>query len=324
MMNIYCDDGSTNVKLAWFQDGELKASVSPNSFRHGWKVADFGGSAFNYQVGPLKYTWDSVSRDAVPTTNVEYQYGDLNLLAVHHALLTSGLAPQPVSVTVTLPLSEYYDHDCQKNEHNIRRKRENLLRELTVNKGERFTIREVTVMPESLPAAFSRLAQLRPGPTETTLIIDQGGTTLDAGVIVGQFEDISAVHGNAGIGVSQVTRAALAALRAAETDTSPLIADQVIRQRKDRAFLNSIINDSSRIDYVVEKIEEAVNTLGALVTNELARYRSVNRILLVGGGAPLIENAVRQAWPLAAERIEIINDPQLALAREIALYKQEE
>ena len=323
-MDIYCDDGSTNVKLAWFEGEQLKTSVTANSFRHGWKVADFGSSALNYTVGALKYTWDSVSRDAVPTTNVEYQYGDLNLLAVHHALLNSGLEPQAVTLTVTLPLSEYYDQDCQKNEENIRRKRENLLREMTVNKRERFTISDVVVMPESLPAAFSRLAQLKPGPSETTLIIDLGGTTLDAGVIVGQFEDISAVHGNPGIGVSQVTRATQAALRAAESETSPLVADSVIQKRKDRAFLNSIINDGARIDYVTEKIEEAIQSLGAQVITELARYRNVNRVFLVGGGAVLIEPAVRQAWPLAPDRIEVINDPQLALAREIALYRSED
>lgn len=322
-MEIYCDDGSTNVKLAWFEDGQMKTSVTANSFRHGWKVADFGSSALNYMVGALKYTWDSVSRDAVPTTNVEYQYGDLNLLAVHHALLNSGLEPQAVTLTVTLPLSEYYDQDCQKNEGNIQRKRENLLRELTVNKRERFTVADVVVMPESLPAAFSRLAQLKPGASETTLIIDLGGTTLDAGVIVGQFDDISAVHGNPAIGVSQVTRAAQAALRVAESETSALVADSVIQKRKDRAFLNSIINDGARIDYVTEKIEEAIQSLGAQVVTELARYRNVNRIFLVGGGAVLIEQAVRQAWPLAPERIEIINDPQLALAREIALYRRE-
>jgi len=59
------------------------------------------------------------------------------------------------------------------------------------------------------------------------------------------------------------------------------------------------------------------------VTSELAHHRNVNRILLVGGGASLIEHAVRQAWPLAPERIETVSEPQLALAREIALYKQE-
>ncbi len=323
-MEIYCDDGSTNVKLAWFDESQLKTSVSTNSFRHGWKVADMGGGAFNYQVGSLKYTWDSVSRDAVPTTNVEYQYGDLNLLGVHHALLSSGIEPQPVSLTVTLPLSEYYDQDCQKNEHNIQRKRDNLMRPLALNKRELFTVTDVSVMPESLPAAFSRLSQLRPTGTETTLVIDLGGTTLDAGVIVGQFDDISAVHGNPGIGVSEVTRATLGALRVADSETSPLIADQVIRNRHDRGFLNRVINDASKIDYVIEKIEYAIETLGALVVNELARYRSVNRILLVGGGAPLIESAVRKSWPLASERIEVLSDPQLALAREIALFKKED
>ncbi|HCA8698031.1 TPA: StbA family protein, partial [Klebsiella pneumoniae] len=38
-MNIYCDDGSTNVKLAWFEGDELQTRVAANSFRHGWKVA---------------------------------------------------------------------------------------------------------------------------------------------------------------------------------------------------------------------------------------------------------------------------------------------
>ncbi|EIY1519802.1 TPA: plasmid segregation protein ParM domain-containing protein, partial [Klebsiella pneumoniae] len=27
-MNIYCDDGSTNVKLAWFEGNELQTRVS--------------------------------------------------------------------------------------------------------------------------------------------------------------------------------------------------------------------------------------------------------------------------------------------------------
>lgn len=322
MMRLSCDDGSTNVKLAWFENNQLHTSISANSFRLGWKV-DFGG-AYNYQVGSIKYSWDNVRSDAVSTTNVEYQYGDLNLLGVHHALLTSPLDPQPVSLTVTLPLSEYYDQDCQKNTVNIERKRQNLMRPISLNKHDLFTIVDVEVMPESLPAAFSRLAELQPDANETTLIIDLGGTTLDAGVIVGQFEDISAIHGHPGIGVSNVTKVAQGALRAAETETSPLIADKVIQNRIDRAFLERIINDSTKIDYVIEKIEGAIVALGAQVVNELAPFRSVNRVFLVGGGAVLVEQAVRKMWPLSPERIEIIPEPQLALAREIALYKNEE
>jgi plasmid segregation protein ParM len=55
------------------------------------------------------------------------------------------------------------------------------------------------------------------------------------------------------------------------------------------------------------------------VVNELSGHRHVNRVWLVGGGASLIETAVRRAWKLAPDRIVVINEPQLALARELVL-----
>lgn len=323
MRKIYCDDGSTNVKLAWNEGNELKTFISSNSFRHGWKVSDLNDNVFNYEIGTLKYTWDSVSSDAISTTNVEYQYGDLNLLSVHHALLNSGIAPQKIDLTVTLPLSEYYDHNSQKNIKNIERKKNNLLRNFRRNNKEVFHINSVEVMPESLPAAFSRLEEIKPTESETTLIIDLGGTTLDAGVIVGQFDDITAIHGNSRLGVSLVTRATQAALKNAESETSPLIADKVIKNRHDREFLKNIINNNSKIEHVIAEIENSISALSSLVINDLARFRNVNRIFLVGGGAYLIEGAIRQSWSLQHDRIEIIPDPQLSLAREIALYKNE-
>ncbi|HAY3918084.1 TPA: plasmid segregation protein parM, partial [Escherichia coli] len=41
-MNVYCDDGSTTIKLAWNDNGEICKSLSQNSFRHGWKVDGLG------------------------------------------------------------------------------------------------------------------------------------------------------------------------------------------------------------------------------------------------------------------------------------------
>lgn len=325
MRNVSCDDGSTNVKLAWLEDGKMKTFVSPNSFRAGWKVDGMGGGkVWNYVIGGMKYTADNVSRDAITTTNVEYQYGDMNLLAVHHALLNSSVEPQKVSLTVTLPVSEYYDGDCQVNEENIRRKKQNLMRPLTLNRGQTFEITDVSVMPESLPAVFSQLASLKVGQLETSLVIDVGGTTLDAGVIVGQFEDVSAVHGNPGIGVSMVTRAAQTALRNAGSETSAFVADTVVRRRHDYEFLSQVINDATQVESVVRAIENEINSLGTLVVSDLARWRNVNRVFLVGGGAGLIEPAVRKAWNLAPDRIIVSEAPQTALAREIALFKSEE
>jgi plasmid segregation protein ParM len=323
-MHICCDDGSTNVKLAWYVDGDLRTTLSPNSFRQGWKIDGIGSRrTFNYVVDGVKYTFDDVSQQAISTTHIEYQYGDTNLLAVHHALLNSGVEPQAVKLTVTLPISEFYTEDCQKNTVNIQQKIDNLLRPVTLNKGDAFTVTAVEVMPESLPAVFSPLVRENVGPLETSLVIDLGGTTLDAGVIVGQFDDVTAIHGNPTIGVSMVTQAALTALRMADSDTSAYVADTVIQRRHDRAFLSQLINDASRVDDVIAAIEHGIIRLGDRVVNELARFRHVNRVWLVGGGAPLIESAVRKAWKLPTERITLVDSPQMALASEMALYKQE-
>ncbi|QMV54148.1 plasmid segregation protein ParM domain-containing protein [Ewingella americana] len=320
MRKFGCDDGSTNVKLAWLEGDAIYTSVSPNSFRAGWKVAGIGSrETYNYEIDGIKYTFDDVSHQAINTTNIEYQYGDTNLLAVHHAFLTSGLEPQPVSLTVTLPISEFYTADCQQNDVNIQRKIDNLLRPVLLNKRDVFTIAAVEVMPESLPAVLTQLEEAGVGPLETSLVIDLGGTTLDAGVLVGQFEDVSAIHGNSTIGVSMVTQATLTALRMSESDTSAFVADQLIQRRDDRAFAATVVNDESKVDYVLETISSAIEKLGQRVVNELSGHRHVNRVWLVGGGASLIETAVRRAWKLAPDRIVVIKEPQLALARELVL-----
>lgn len=324
-MHIYCDDGSTTVKLAWFDNCEVKTFRSSNSFRKGWKIEGMGSrKTFNYSIGGLKFTFDDVSNEAISTTHIEYQYGDTNLLAVHHALLNCGIEPQPIKLTVTLPISEFYTEDCQKNEVNIQRKIDNLTREIALNKGKCFTITSVEVMPESLPAVFSSLVKENVGPLETSLVIDLGGTTLDAGVIVGQFDDVTAIHGNPTIGVSLVTQATLSALRMADSDTSAFVADTVIKRRDDREFLSQVVNDGSQIDTVVAAINNAIKRLGDRVVNELSDFRNVNRVWLVGGGAELIEPYVRNGWKLPSSRIVLVNEPQTALVQEMALFKQEE
>lgn len=50
-MNVYCDDGSTTIKLAWNDNGKICKSLSQNSFRHGWKVDGLGiRQTFNYEL----------------------------------------------------------------------------------------------------------------------------------------------------------------------------------------------------------------------------------------------------------------------------------
>ena len=106
-----------------------------------WKSAALrrDKKVFNYTIGTTKYTYDATSDKALETTHVDYQYDDLNLLGVHHALLQTGVTPCPVRLVVTLPITEFYNaEDCQRNEANIEKKRQNLMREIALNKGDLF------------------------------------------------------------------------------------------------------------------------------------------------------------------------------------------
>ncbi|MBN3263018.1 plasmid segregation protein ParM domain-containing protein [Pectobacterium brasiliense] len=321
-MKVFCDDGSTNVKLAWMEGKDLKTAISGNSFCHGWKVEGLGsGGALNYQVADRKYSYDPVSEASITTTHVDYQYTDANLLAIHTALLNSGLEPTEIDLTVTLPISEFYTSDCQKNMANIERKVANVSRSLTLNKRELFTIASVDVMPEALPAVFSRLARDNVGQYEKSLVIDLGGTTMDTCVIMGQFESVSAVHGNPKIGVSLVTNPTLSALKMAYSSTSPMMANELIKNRNNNEFVNQFVNDVSKKKLVLDTIEEAILDLGSRVVDDLSQFRSVNRVYILGGGGPLIYAAVQKAWSHLGDKVVLIDNPQTALVHAMAQIK---
>lgn len=125
-MKICIDDGSTNIKLAWTENGERRNAISPNSFKSEWS-APFGGTTpANYMLDGVRYGFDPVSDRFVQTTDTQYQYSDVNVIAIHHALVKSGITPQEVDVVVTLPLSEYFDTNAQPDMTNINRKKRTL------------------------------------------------------------------------------------------------------------------------------------------------------------------------------------------------------
>ncbi len=327
-MKIAIDDGSTNVKVSWIQNNKLKTIISPNSFRRDWKSAALrkDKKIYNYTIGTTKYTYDATSDKALSTTHIEYQYDDQNLLAVHHALLQTGLPPQPVHIIVTLPITEYYNpDDCQKNEAKIAAKRKNLMREISLNKGELFEIADVEVMPESLPAALSTLIGSGCNEFTKSLVIDCGGTTLDMGIIVGEFDDVSAIYGNNEIGVSMVTDVARKALATADSDSSYLVANELIKRRDDVDFIRDVVNDESQIPVILNKINTKIQELGAQVAYEAKKFaKNPNRVYLVGGGATLIEDAIRKAYATLEDRVILVENSQIALSREICLYHAED
>ncbi len=328
-LKIAVDDGSTNVKVSWLnQEGGIETLVSPNSFRKDWKSAALRKDkrVFNYQIDGSKYTYDATSDKSLETTHVDYQYDDLNLLAVHHALLQTGMEPSEVKLVVTLPITEYYHfEDCQKNEENIERKRQNLMRDISLNRGETFKVIDVEVMPESLPAVLSTLVNSNCNEFTRSLVIDLGGTTLDMGIVVGEFDDVSAIYGNNEIGVSMVTNTVRKALAFADSDSSYLVANELIRNRYDDTFVSEVVNDESQIDMIRDKMDAKINELAKQVVTEAKKFaKNPNRVYLVGGGASLIYPAVKAAYPALKERVYLVENAQAALAQEMCLYHADE
>lgn len=317
MLTVSCDDGSTNVKLAWLKDGEVKTSISGNSFKEGWNADILGtGKVFNYTVDEKKYSHDLGSTAAIATTHVSYQYSTANLLAIHHALLTSGLDPQDIELTVTLPVTEFFDSDNQPNETNINNKKNNIVRSIFINKGETFKINKVNVMPESLPAAIESIIADDVKPLERSLVVDLGGTTLDCGIIQGAFDSVTAIKGNNEIGTSRITRTVMKALENASTPSSFYIANEIIKNHSNETYLQSLINDIGHIKNIQSLIDKESSSLAESVKNEITSFTGTQRIYLTGGGAEIIYPYIKKHFPL--HKVTKVEDPQFALVKAIA------
>ena len=299
-MKVFVDDGSTNIKVMWQEGDKTHRCLSPNSFKREWVVPFGNQQVFNYTMNGEHYSFDAISPDAVKTTNVAYQYSDVNVVAVHHALLQTGLAPQAVDIVVSLPLAEYFDTNNQPNRANIQRKKENLLRPITLNGQDVFTIVSVEVMPESIPAGFDIAKAL--DPLDSLLIVDLGGTTLDISQVRGQMSGITRIFGDSRLGVSLMTEAVKAALSVARTQGSSYLADDIIIHRQDEQYLKGRVNDANKVALVKDALRESEAKLTNRVLEAVSSFEGYSHVMVIGGGAEIIAKAVKDHCSVREER----------------------
>lgn len=142
------------------EDGDVENVNQPNSFKPEWSFSLLDDAApANYEIDGEKFSFDPLSADAVVTTETRYQYSDVNVVAIQHALQQTGLKAQPVDVIVTLPISNTLTPTIRKISKTLK-ERKNVMREVRVQGSDAFVIRSVSVLPESIPAGFSVLAGL--------------------------------------------------------------------------------------------------------------------------------------------------------------------
>lgn len=178
---IVADDGSTSVKLAWFEDKELKTKTVSNSAEYGRGFGDEGDKTFTVENEQEPITFFEAAR-SIRSKTERYQYDAHSVAAIHHALHEAGFEGEKLVIAATLPLSQFYKNG-RKNEENIQRKKDNILRQVLPEQGKGNTIQEVKVFPEGIPACMLKLVGPRGAPKveddELTFLADMGGTTLD-------------------------------------------------------------------------------------------------------------------------------------------------
>lgn len=52
-------------------------------------------------------------------------------------------------------------------------------------------------------------------------------------------------------------------------------------------------------------------------------FHHVNRVYVVGGGAPLIYDSIKTAWHHLGQKVVMMESPQTALVEAIAAFKEE-
>lgn len=327
MQKIFCDDGSTFVKLAYADEQKkLVTKITETSFLAGnWNFA-FGQNIYNYEIEGKRYSFNDGITNASETTTVNYQYSDENLLSVHHALLNTDLTPCEIELYVTLPLCEFFNEQRQKNTKNIERKKANLLREIKYHDGEgykdTFKIKKVHVSPESLTALHERFKHDDVNDYESSLIVDLGGTTLDCGVVLGKFRQLTHVIAEPSLGVSSVIKRIQKIVKS-ETNiglsyasANNLMLDIFYKKYE---FLSSLVNrDQQKLDRIKSETEDAINNLSVLVSGKLKTFNEFQRIYLIGGGSSLIKDKIVKDFEHLKNKIYQVPDSQFALVKSIA------
>ncbi|MEZ9997273.1 plasmid segregation protein ParM domain-containing protein [Vibrio sp. 10N.261.46.A3] len=304
---IACDDGSTGVKLALCLDGEVKSVRVSNRAIHG-RAASFGYEPDIYSCESNVYTFDEKS-DAIPTSNISYQYSAQASCAIQHALLTSGFVEpkDEVNLIVTLPIAEFFDADNRPNVKNINAKKSMVMRTVVPEKYAPVIIKEVKVMPEGIPAALNSLrddkGRALHSDIDLVLIADIGGTTLDLCLMRGIATSIVKV-GSYSTGMVEVHKNRQKLL--GYDNLPPAHTDRVLQG----------IDSCNKIELAIEPVMN--KAIGEI--NDFVSSYPLDHIVCVGAGAGTLAKKINEHRVTTYSHVKTItvaNNAEFALAEAI-------
>ncbi len=291
---IAIDDGSSQIKL--MVDGEVTIVKSTVVNEARGDSENFSDSA--YYVGGHLFTVLDRAEQPLPTNFDQFQYSDLNRVLVNEALRLAGLGGREIVVGVTLPIDQFFKkgRGSIPNKEIIEQKKESLLKPVDNLGGCGLAkIVEVHVFPEAIPAAVDVMTNINNGSLkmkdqykegfDQICCIDVGGYTVDISVFDPYTSIISKKDSfNGGvIEVVEDLQGALASLSMTNTNVRQYIAHQALLARKFRG---------QDIGHIIDEIAASLRSRVKSYLQKLADESMTELFILVGGGAPLVEQAV--------------------------------
>ncbi len=328
---IGVDNGYAAQKIAfWFDDGKgrrIAEFMLPSRAGQGYQVTELGGgkSSSVYEIGDEKWSVGAHISEPQNTQFAGYATSSLNTVLVNHVLAKAGFGGKKVRIATGLPFHDFYSSDGI-NSGLIRDVMDSVKRPVTSQNGQAMpVIVGNTVYPEATAAWIDYVLSDDTGEVTTRIkhgaaIVDIGGHTTDINVIRPGEDDNEPdrldvrLSGTREIGVldvmQQVKRELMQKLKIDR------ISDAQIEQAISNGRLALWGKERDVTDLIARAAKEVGQQINLFMQEKIGRGGDLDMVLLVGGGASLLRDVIRNYHP----RVVIPERPQFSNARGMLKY----
>lgn len=314
-ITVVVDEGSAQSKITFEKNNQIITKIFPTRMcdRSLFNLSSYSPSSYLTAEG-FEFTVNPDIDDPIVTNIESFQTGAANRAIVHESLRQCGFGGQDVDIVTTLPVGLFFSKSSSPiNQALIEKKKNNLLSGIENRAGELLAnITSVKVYPEAIPALYELShddnGELIHGFTDTmkVMIVDIGGTTTDVSVITpnGDFDHSQSIP----FGVFNIAEELKVNMlqHFNERHIPPHIVDKVLR---DKTMLGQDV--SQLIQLSSQKTLDRIST-------EIEKYSitpsMLDKVLIVGGGANLIGNALANKLNVSAL---IPEQPDVCISRGI-------
>lgn len=317
------DDGFRQTKIV--TSTGIKLAI-PSLARTGFSLTTIGDAdagTGGYESEGREFTVDS-EIDGEDTRFDDYSLTEINRVLVNHVLQLAELGGRDIELATGLPFEKFFRPGSNEpNQDLISKKIQNLQIEVRPLNGKSIpNIVGQQVTAQGLAAYVDYLTtdkgEIRKGvdPSKPVAVLDIGGRTTDSVTIYGGGKLDHEVSGTGNIGISNVYDQIENELkRRFKVSKIRLVTlEHVARHRKIR--LRGQDHD------VHDLVEAAVREVGSQIIREVKRRigdaAEMESVLLVGGGAALMGDLIREEYP----HCHIPDEPEFANARGMLKYVQ--